>query len=109
MIALRILSRIFYLRVRDGKHLSRHQILTEIIVAVKDSNLLRLLLAYSASHRARLLQHREPANRIAHWVENVFPSLRRALETNQITNEGLATAIMLASLEIISPNTFEHR
>lgn len=107
MIVLRILSRIFYLRVRDGKHLPRHQILTEIIVAVKDSNLLRLLLAYSASHRARLLQHREPANRIAHWVENVFPSLRRALETNQITNEGLATAIMLASLEIISPNTFE--
>lgn len=107
MIAPRILSRIFYLRVSDGKRLTCHQILTKIIVAVKDSNLLRLLLAYSASHRARLLQHREPANRIAHWVENVFPSLRRALETNQITNEGLATAIMLASLEIISPNTFE--
>ncbi len=77
-------------------------------MAVCDSNLLHLLLAYSASHRARLLKHAEPANRIAHWVENVFPSLRRALnDTSQITNASLATAIMLASLEIISPNTFE--
>ena len=77
-------------------------------MAVRDINLLHLLLAYSASHRALLLKHPEPANRIALWVEDVFPSLRRALDdpTGQISNANLATAIMLASLGIISPNAF---
>ncbi|KAL9113673.1 MAG: hypothetical protein Q9227_002118 [Pyrenula ochraceoflavens] len=82
-------------------------------MAVQNSQLLHLLLAYSASHRARLLGHPEPANRIAHWVRDVFPSLRQALNnlspdtnTPQISNANLATAIMLASLEIISPSTF---
>ena len=70
---------------------------------------MHLLLAYSAGHRARLLKHPEPANRIAAWVRDVFPTLRHALDDNsrQISNANLATAIMLASLEIISPNTFE--
>lgn len=36
-----------------------------LIVAVRDNDLLYLLLAYSASHRARLLDHPEPTNRIA--------------------------------------------
>ncbi|KAI4193232.1 MAG: hypothetical protein LQ350_008410 [Teloschistes chrysophthalmus] len=78
-------------------------------MAVRDDNLLHLLLAYSASHRALLLKHPEPANRIATWVKDVFPTLRRALEDpdHHITNSNLATAIMLASLEIISPNAFE--
>lgn len=78
-------------------------------MAVRDDNLLHLLLAYSASHRALLLKHPEPANRIATWVKDVFPTLRRALEgpDHQITTSNLATAIMLASLEIISPNAFE--
>ncbi|KAL8694182.1 MAG: hypothetical protein Q9218_001125 [Villophora microphyllina] len=78
-------------------------------MAVRDDNLLHLLLAYSASHRALLLKHPEPANRIATWVKEVFPTLRRALEDpdHQISNSNLATAIMLASLEIISPNAFE--
>lgn len=78
-------------------------------MAVRDNNLLHLLLAYSASHRARLLKQPEPANRIALWVRNVFGTLRRALNdpTSQISNVNLATAIMLASLEIISPNTFD--
>lgn len=77
-------------------------------MALHDVNLLHLLLAYSASHRARLLKHAEPANRIALWVEDIFPSLSRALNdpSSQISNANLATAIMLASLEIISPNTF---
>ncbi len=72
-------------------------------------NLLHLLLAYSASHRARLLGHPEPANRIAIWVRDIFPALRRALDdpSTQISNSNLATAIMLTSIEIISPNTFE--
>lgn len=67
------------------------------------------MLAYSASHRARYLNHPEPANRIAHWVSNVFPTLRIALEDpdQNITDNHLAAAIMLLSLKIISPSTFE--
>lgn len=78
-------------------------------MAIGDPNLLNLTLAYSASHRARYLEHPEPANRIAHWVSNVFPTLRLALEGphENITDSHLATAIMLLSLKIISPSTFE--
>ncbi|KKK11952.1 hypothetical protein ARAM_007196 [Aspergillus rambellii] len=78
-------------------------------MAIGDSNLLNLLLAYSASHRARHLGHSEPANRIALWVSNVFPSLRVALEDphEKVTDNHLATAIMLLSLKIVSPSTFE--
>lgn len=78
-------------------------------MAVRDINLMHLLLAYSASHRALLLKHPEPATRIANWVKDVFPTLRRALDdpNGQISSSNLATAIMLASLEIISPNAFE--
>ena len=77
-------------------------------MAVRDENLLKLLLAYSASHRARVLNHPLPSNRIAIWVSEVFPSLRRALEQppEQISDANVAAAIMLASLEIIAPNTF---
>ncbi|KAJ9659190.1 hypothetical protein H2201_007454 [Coniosporium apollinis] len=78
-------------------------------MAVKDPNLLSLLLAFSASHRSRLLSHAEPRTRIAEWVQDVFPNLRQALasEPENITTANLTTAIMLASLEIIAPNTFE--
>jgi hypothetical protein len=77
-------------------------------MAVQDDDLLNLLLAYSASHRARLLRQPEPATRIALWVQDIFPNLRRALDdpSQIISNANLATAIMLASLEIISPNAF---
>lgn len=80
-------------------------------MAIKNHNLLNLLLAYSASHRARLLTQPEPANRIAHWVRDVFPSLRHALDDAETSNvevsdASLATAIMLTSLEIISPSAF---
>lgn len=79
------------------------------VVAIQDNNLLNLLLAYSASHRARLLGHPEPYNRIAHWTRHVFPTLRHALDdpNEKISDTNLATAIMLASLKIISPTTFE--
>jgi len=77
-------------------------------VAVRDDNLMCLLLAYSASHRARLLHYKEPTTRIAVWVQDVFPSLRHALNdpSKKISNTTIATAIMLASLDIIAPNTF---
>ncbi|KAF7719071.1 Fungal Zn(2)-Cys(6) binuclear cluster domain-containing protein [Penicillium ucsense] len=78
-------------------------------MAVADPNLLNLVLAYSASHRARYIGHPEPANRIAHWVSDVFPTLRVALEASKedITDSHLATAILLLSLKIVSPATFE--
>ncbi|KAJ5167620.1 uncharacterized protein N7482_003214, partial [Penicillium canariense] len=78
-------------------------------MAISDPNLLNLLLAYSASHRARYLGHTEPANRIAHWVSDVFPTLRVALEASkeEITDSHLATAILLLSLKIVCPGTFE--
>lgn len=46
--------------------------------------------------------------RIAVWVQDIFPALRRALGDREqiISNTSLATAIMLASLEIISPTAF---
>lgn len=77
-------------------------------MAVRDDNLLSLLLAYSASHRARLLRQPEPATRIALWVQDIFPNLRHALDDPNkiISSANLATAIMLASLEIISPKAF---
>jgi hypothetical protein len=77
-------------------------------MAIEDRNLMNLLLAYSASHRARLLQQPEPTTRIALWVKDVFPNLRRALkDPNQsVSNANLAAAILLASLEIISPKAF---
>ncbi|KXL47288.1 hypothetical protein M433DRAFT_77072 [Acidomyces richmondensis BFW] len=87
-----------------------------IMMAVRNTHLLHLLLAFSASHRARLLNHPEPARRIAGWMADVLPALRQALSepvspgsadpTDPASLAPLATAIMLASLEIISPNTF---
>ena len=45
---------------------------------------------------------------MAQWVQDIFPALREALSDNArvISNTSLATAIMLASLEIISPKAF---
>lgn len=78
-------------------------------MAVRNANLLNLLLAYSAAHRARLLDHPEPRTRIASWVQEFFPDLRAALSAPEpVSDATLASAIMLASLEIISPNTFEY-
>ena len=74
-------------------------------MALQDSTLLHLLLAYSAKHRARLLHHAEPANRIAEWMQDVLIALIAAIgkPAHEISDSNLATAIMLASLEIISP------
>lgn len=85
-------------------------------MAVRNNHLLHLMLAFSASHRSRLLGHPEPANRIAEWMSDVLPALRQALNepSSQVVSDPadpsslapLATAIMLASLEITSPDTF---
>lgn len=80
-----------------------------LAVAVRDENIMNLLLAYSAAHRARMLNHPEPSNRIAVWVQHVFPKLRQTLLDNSddISDNTLAAVIMMASLEIISSGTFE--
>jgi Fungal specific transcription factor domain len=77
-------------------------------MALQDPDLMNLLLAYSASHRARLLQQPEPVVRVSIWVKDVFPNLRLALSdpSRVISNANLAAAIMLSSLEIISPRVF---
>ncbi|KAI1180596.1 fungal-specific transcription factor domain-containing protein [Nemania sp. FL0916] len=77
-------------------------------MAIKNDSLLALLLAYSASHRARVLGQPEPTLRIAFWVDDIFPTLRSALDDpdRKISDANLATAIMLTSLEIISPKIF---
>ena len=80
-------------------------------MALKDQsqNLLRLLLAYSASHRAKLMDYHEPIHRISSYVDGMFSSLTAAIGNPhmQISNITFATAIMLGSLEIISPNAFK--
>lgn len=77
-------------------------------MALQDPDLMNLLLAFSASHRARLLQQPEPATRIALWVRDIFSNLRHALDdpSKIVSDSSLAAAIMLASLEIISPKAF---
>lgn len=76
-------------------------------MAVNDEDLLNLLLAYSACHRSRLLKHSEPETRIARYVKDVFPRLRSSLtKPGMISINNIATSIMLASLEIISPGAF---
>ncbi|KAJ0158600.1 hypothetical protein CTA2_11248, partial [Colletotrichum tanaceti] len=56
----------------------------------------------------KLLGQKEPQMRIALWVQDIFPVLRQALGDREqiISNTSLATAVMLASLEIISPTAF---
>lgn len=46
--------------------------------------------------------------RIAHWVQGIFLALHSALDDDArvVSSANLATAIMLASLEIISPKAF---
>jgi hypothetical protein len=54
-----------------------------------------------------LLKTPEPETRIARWVEDVFPRLRTALANPaEVSINAVATSIMLASLEIISPGAF---
>lgn len=77
-------------------------------MALSDDHLLKLLLIFSALHRAKLLGQREPAARIAVWVQDIFPYLRHALNDPHrlISNTTLTTAIILSTLEIVFPKAF---
>ncbi|TGZ78370.1 hypothetical protein EX30DRAFT_159887 [Ascodesmis nigricans] len=78
-------------------------------MAIKTDHLMNLLLAYSASHQARLLGAPEPTERISQFIGETVRSLHLALgDTETATSDAsLATAIMLASYQIITPNPFE--
>lgn len=80
-----------------------------IIVAVQTDHLMNLLLAYSASHQARLLNHPEPTQRIGEFIDETVKSLAVALNHPQdaTSDASLATAIMLASYQIVTPNPFD--
>ncbi|KAI4194487.1 MAG: hypothetical protein LQ350_007738 [Teloschistes chrysophthalmus] len=78
-------------------------------MALRNEHLLGLLLAYSASHRARLLGYPRPVARIAQWTREIFPSLRHVLvsNTSSPSNDALAISIMLTSMTITCPDVFE--
>lgn len=67
---------------------------------------MNLLLAYSASHRARLLDRPEPTERIGQFLDETIQSLHASLgdPVGAKSDSTLATAIMLSSYQIISPN-----
>lgn len=69
---------------------------------------MNLLLAYSASHQARLLGVPEPTERIGGFIDETVRSLNVALNHPEgaTSDASLATAIMLASYQIVSPNPF---
>ena len=79
-------------------------------MAVRDSSVLRLMLAFAACHRARLLGHAEPLARIATWVGGLVPSIHRAADsTEAISDEALIAVVMLCSLSVLFPGVFpEH-
>src|SRR5262245_38223867 len=64
-----------------------------------------LLLALSASHRARLLKHPYPSNRMAMYMQELFPKLRSAISNSPASESMLAPVIMMAYLEIAFPGT----
>ncbi|WPH02700.1 fungal-specific transcription factor domain-containing protein [Acrodontium crateriforme] len=85
-------------------------------MALHSPPLMHLILIYSACHRARILNHPEPKYRISTWMSDVLPSLREALSNPSFLDTSdpqdpsliapLLTALMFASLEIISPAIF---
>jgi hypothetical protein len=69
---------------------------------------MNLLLAYAASHQARLLRRPEPTERISRFIDETVRSLNVTLNDSEdaTSDASLATAIMLASYQIVSPNPF---
>lgn len=67
---------------------------------------MNLLLAYSASHRARLLNVPEPTERINEFLQETIKDLNVSLndDAEKKSDSTLATLIMLCSYDIISPS-----
>lgn len=74
-------------------------------MALQNIGLLKLLLAYSARHRAQVLGYPEPNKRITGLVSEVLYSLQRDLAFPLVVdnNATLATVLLMASLDIIAP------
>lgn len=79
-------------------------------MAVGDTRVLSLMLAFAACHRARLLGHAEPLRRIATWIGGLAPSIHRAVHgTGAVSDETLIAIVMLCSLSVTFPGAFpEH-
>ena len=79
-------------------------------MAIRNERLLGIILAYSACHRAQLLEHPLPKSRIAEWTKDLYPTIRHGMteagREDPSFNEHLAMTITLASLAIISPDSF---
>ncbi|KAK6344070.1 hypothetical protein TWF696_007716 [Orbilia brochopaga] len=77
-------------------------------MAMKHDGLLNLLLAYSASHRARQVKQPEPMELVSGFLDRAFRHLSKSLtdKDEHMSNATLATAVMLCSYEIVSPNQF---
>ncbi|KAF8451530.1 fungal-specific transcription factor domain-containing protein [Terfezia claveryi] len=75
-------------------------------MAVGTEKLMNLLLAYSASHRARLLNVPEPTERINEFLNETITDLNASLrdDAEKKSDSTLATLIMLCSYDIISPS-----
>jgi len=78
-------------------------------VALEDDHLLKIVLAYSACHRARYLRQKPPVKRIATYTSDVFRRLADDIQgpKGKLNYIHLASTIMLASLKIIAPESFE--
>lgn len=76
--------------------------------AVHHKSILNTLLAWSASHRSLVQCLPEPTNRIALWMDYVFPDLRRTLSDpdGKSSDATFAKVIILTSLAIKSPILF---
>lgn len=76
-------------------------------MALQDTNLLHLLLAYSAIHRCRYLNYDEPLYRIDRLLGKTFPSLRRAMTNHELwaSDVNLTILILLISIGIDSPRS----
>lgn len=73
-------------------------------IALSTPHLLSLLLAYSASHRAKVLNQEMPSEMIGMLLSRTFKGLSVCLEDKKeaMSDSTLATAIMLCSFEILS-------
>ncbi|ANB15641.1 putative RNA-binding protein C3H8.09c [Sugiyamaella lignohabitans] len=73
-------------------------------LALNTPHILSLIIAYAATHRAKILHQPEPVEMIGKLLERTFDGLTHSLENEReaLSDTTLATAIMLSSYSIIS-------
>ena len=92
---------------KNFRHAHLKDLTSYLLVAMYDSHLLHLLLTYSASHRARYLNHQQPIARIARWTQKIIASLSQARLSphSWASDTNLAMTLLLTSIELSSPDT----